>query len=75
MRTASAHELGHSGGMRFANRAMAIVEGASTYALRIARIAAAIVFVSGRRCKQVSVYQLPRYVSALDDISEISKII
>ena len=49
MRTASAHELGHSGGMRFANRAMAIVEGASIYALRIARIAAAVVFVSGRR--------------------------
>ena len=75
MRTASAHELGHSGGMRFANRAMAIVEGASIYALRIARIAAAVVFVSGRRWKRVSAYQLLRCMSTLDDTSEISKII
>lgn len=75
MRTASAHELGHSGGMRFANRAMAIAEFASSDALRIARISASIAFVSGRRWKQVSAYQLLRCVSTLDNISEINMII
>ena len=75
MRTASAHELGHSDGMRFADRAMAIVEDASTCALRIARISAAIVSVSGRNGKQVSAYQRPRCASALDDILELDMII